>query len=126
MTTAELFSDVESKEKLVDLLNNNLTDTGLRITFKNVRKEGNYIVGEISAHWEENVLGKRIVLIDQDIPFRVTGRQEIYSTEIPLAFGLRIKVHVDAYYDPPNKACIEARAEWPGGSVGSTPVCTTF
>jgi hypothetical protein len=127
MTNTEaLFSDVESKDKLISLLNNNLTGSGIVVSFKNVRKEGDKIIGEVNIHWEETVAGKRIVLIDQDIPFSIKDRQEIYSISIPLAFGVQIRVHVDAYYELPNKLCIEARAEWPGGSVGTNPTCTSF
>lgn len=120
------FPGAQSEQELLNALGNDVHAKGINVSFRDVRRDGDVIKGVVNIHWEEKVAGKRIVLIDADIPFSVKDRQRIFEKEIDIAFGIKVKVYAEVFYNPPNQVCVEVRATWPGGSVGAQPICHTF
>lgn len=121
--------NVSTEEDLARVLENDLHARGASVRFEGVQKSGDRITGSVVIHWEETVAGKRIVIIDQKIPFDFQGRKRIFEKEIPINVGpirIVIKVYAEAYFEPPNQVCAVAKAEWPGGSVGTPPTCHSF
>lgn len=90
---------------------------GISISIRHLHLNGANVVGDVVVHWEENILGNRIVLIDGDYPFHTPATELLYAQRIKLGFGASVKVHLDASYQPVRQACIDLHAEFLGGHV---------
>lgn len=90
---------------------------GISVTIRHLHLSGADVVGDAEVHWEENIFGTRVVLIDGDFPFRTPSTEVLYATRVNLGFGTSIKVHLDASYQPVREACIDLRAEFLGGHI---------
>lgn len=94
---------------------------GLSISFSGVHENNGVVSGTVIVNWEENIAGKRVVIIRQSLAFSIKGRARIYEDSFDVFWGVRVDVYVDAYATiSPNSVCVEARAKWPGGNVGDT------
>ncbi|OZI20515.1 hypothetical protein CAL26_23765 [Bordetella genomosp. 9] len=98
-----------------------LTVQGLSIYFTDLVEADGKLSGKAVIHWEENVGGRRIVLIDQTIPFSIVNRERIFERSFePIPF-VRVTVYADVFFSiDTRRACVEVRATWPGGNVGDT------
>ena len=94
------------------------------VTFHGVSHQGNHVSGIVSVHWEEQILGTRVVLIDGNYEFDFTDRQRLLDYIITV-YDVPIHIYVDILYTDPNKLCLDYRAEWLGGNVGNY-YCTTI
>jgi hypothetical protein len=126
LTDPRAFPDIKDQAQLTAALAKDLTAAGFSVRFKNLHKEGESIAGSVNVNWEERIRGKRIVLINQDFNFSVKAREVIYQHDISLILGIKVHVHADVFVELPNAVCVEARAEWPGGSVGTPKNCQNF
>jgi hypothetical protein len=90
---------------------------GITVTIRHLHLNGANVVGDAVVHWEENILGNRVVLIDGDFPFHTPSTELLYATRVNLGFGTSIKVRLDASYQPVREACIDLHAEFLGGHV---------
>jgi hypothetical protein len=90
---------------------------GISVTIRNLHLNGADVVGDAVVHWEENIFGTRVVLIDGDYPFRTPSTESLYAARVNLGFGASIKVRLDASYQPVRQACIDLHAEFLGGHI---------
>jgi hypothetical protein len=104
----------------------NFDAKGISVYFEDLQESNGKLSGRAVINWEENLFGKRIVLIDRSIPFSITNRERIFEDSFePIPF-FKVKVYADVYFTlNPGRVCVELRATWPGGNVGDTK-CQTF
>lgn len=99
---------------------------GFQVYFEGVTESNGVVSGRVVIDWEENVAGKRVVIIRQSVPFSIAGRTRIYEDSFEVIWGVKLRVYVDAYFDlGARSVCIEARATWPGGNIGKN-FCQKF
>lgn len=93
---------------------------GLQVYFTDVTESGGVVSGTVVLNWEENIAGRRIVLIRQSLPFQIAGRTRVLERTQDIAFGIKVHVYADLYFElKPNRICVEVRARWPGGNLGN-------
>ncbi|MGA9795487.1 MAG: hypothetical protein WBQ17_08115 [Rhizomicrobium sp.] len=90
---------------------------GISITVRHLHLKGPNVVGDAVVHWEENIFGNRVVLIDGDYPFHTASSEVLFAQRVKLGFGTSIKIHLDAAYQPVRNACIDLHAEFLGGHI---------
>jgi hypothetical protein len=90
---------------------------GITVAIRNLHLVGNDVAGDAVVHWEENILGTRVVLIDGDYHFKTPSSELLYATRVNLGFGTSVKIKLDASYQPVRQACIDLHAEFFGGHV---------